>query len=288
MKTLLITDVDGVAGSNLAAVLSDHYRIFTVGRTVIPGCTAVDESRAIAEVISTLRPAIIVHCGPGAESSWSASAAQVSAADIQITASLCEAADSAGSRVVFLSSDMVYRGPWMFHSEDSECLAADNAAINLVQCESAVLANPQNLVLRTNILGWSPAGQGVVESLMRQLELGRSVDFGHHATPVSASCFASIIETVIEQELSGLFNFGGAERTTPFGVAAELAERFGLPQPVAATESLARETTMQCRQMRRVLNVALPTLAETIEELCADREERLAAFGLETPLAAAA
>lgn len=293
MKKILITGTDSVAGANLAAVLAEQFAVTAVSpvRPTIAGCQnlacELDETLAAQHLISTVGPDVVVHCGPLAENSWSGN--QVPASEKLVVGNVCSASRELDCRVILVSSDQVYRGPWMFHTESSDCLATSAQANLIRECEELVLELPRATVLRTHVVGWSPTKAGFVESALDKLEAGDHFDFGHFATPIGASRFAMIVAEAIEHDLSGTYNLGGAERCCPFGMAVALSSEFDQPHPVALTGAAPTETTLRSTAIRGKLQVALPTLRETVEELFEEHDDRLAAFaGQSTKLANAA
>lgn len=291
MKTLLITGADHVAGANLAAVLSDHFRVVTLSAspTAITGCEShvcsADDSGSVQTVFHSVRPDVVIHCGHAAETSWTQPGTDSDSPTLQ---ALCSLAPEHDCRVVFISSDQVYRGPWMFHTEDSDCLERSTASQSITACEDLVRETPGGLVLRTNIIGWSPAGDGFLEDTIARLESGQPFDFGHFATPIAAGRFAEIVRASLDIGLSGVFNIGGAERVTPFTFAEAVAKQFDLPQPTPVAESVAVETSLRCRAIRQAVSIPLPTLRETVELIFEEREADESEFGLIARLASAA
>lgn len=292
MKKILITGANRVAGANLAAVLASQFQVTATSptKTTIAGCQnltcQLDETLAAQHLLATVEPDVVVHCGAIAEGAWNTENA--TAAEKLVVHNLCRAADNLGCRFVLVSGDQVYRGPWMFHSESSDCLATSSQAKTTFQCEKQVLELEDALVLRTHILGWSPNDDGFVESALAQLEDGEEFGFAHFATPISATRFADIVVQAIEQELTGTYNVGGAERCSEFGVAAALATEFELAHPIARDADTPAETTMRSSELRSRLFVTLPTLREIVAELFEEQEERTAAFAGIRKLSAAA
>lgn len=279
MKNVLVTGADRVVGANLAAVLADHYQVVAVSPTGTHiadcECLALDltDQLAVREFVENTQPDIIVHCSTTSESSWGDEPDVTNEA--LCVANLAEVVDA---KLVLVSGDQVYRGPWLFHAEHSDCLAATDVANSIHECEELVLAT-DGLVLRTHVLGWAPMGNGLLESMLSDLERGVPFRSAHFATPIAASRLAEVVCECLTSNLSGVFNIAGAERCSPFRFASSLAVHFHLPHPISLDEDAQYETSMRCDLIRGSLGIVLPTLSESIEAFSLQQETQLAAFG---------
>ncbi|MFK7819321.1 MAG: sugar nucleotide-binding protein [Planctomycetaceae bacterium] len=292
MKKILITGAGGVTGGNLAAVLAGQFDVTATNfeRTTIAGCRnltcQLDESLAVQVLFSTVEPDVAIHCGAFADSSWNRT--EVDATETQVVRNLCKTAEAMNCRFVMVSSDAVYRGPWMFHTEDSECRATTRAAKLARQCEELVLALTSSLILRTNVVGWSPSRDQLVESFLGDLMDGNEFEFGHFTTPIGATQFAGVVADAVAAELSGIYNVGGAERCSPYGFASVLSKEFELPLPISSEAAAPLETSLRSAAIRERLFVGLPTLKGTVRQLFEEHDDRVAAFAGVSKQAAAA
>ncbi len=282
MKNVLITNADRVTGANLAAVLAESYRVVAVNSTgvSIAGCrdAAVDltDPLLVRRLVGSEAPDVIIHCCNSASSGWSEGTG--ASAEGRCVANVVSAADANDAKVVLVSGDQIFRGPWLFHSEESDCIADTESAREALAAEEMVLGVSGGLVLRTRVVGWSPTGRGELESMLDDLEAGRELGFGHHATPIGATRFAEIVTECLTHDLAGVFNVGGAERCSAFGFASALARQFDLPRPVSCDFDVAHETSLRSNLICRTLQVTLPTANETASELEFEKDDRLVAF----------
>ena len=212
----------------------------------------------------------------------------VRADDVRATRNLAAAAQDAGCRLVVISSDQVYSGPWMFHDESSMCLSHSDSARAVLEAELVALAVPGALVVRTHAVGWSPDSSGLLEVVAEACAAGTPLSYTHFATPIAATRLAEMLSAAIQQGLSGLFNVAGAERTSLFGFAAALARELDCPRPEPAGAGLSQETTLRSRRICQRLSLPLPMLGETVERLAEEREKVMAALAGARPAAFAA
>lgn len=288
VETILVVGIDSVVGANLAAQLADHYQVHGLSqgpRILIDGCDTASVAFDAETPFDSIRqhtPDMVVYCGPAAHSAWELStAARIKPGNVDIARSWADAAAQQGSRFTFISSDAVFTGPWMFHDEESLGICHSPEAAVIRKTEAAVRdVCPEALIVRTNAFGWSPAGNqgGWAESLIARLEANRLLDLDciRHATPILATDLGGIIQRAWSENLDGTYHIGGAERVSPLQFAQRLADYFDLPWlSIRREETLsekpegfgAGETSLQTKQIRKALCVAMPMLSEGLDRL---------------------
>jgi dTDP-4-dehydrorhamnose reductase len=271
------------------------------GRLASFDASPLDSPRTAIEQIQARRPDWVVYCGRAARSSWEASS-ESNADDSAQVEMFLRAVVEIDARLLLISSDRVLAGPRMFHDEN-EPAGIDAQAQQLHAVERAASADETNrrrvLVVRTNAIGWSATGESFAERIWRSLEAREPVqlDATSFATPILASDLAEILHRCLNSRLCGLLHIGGAERTSPFRFAQELARAAGFDprlvcakaQEAPAGEAVVSpcETSLGSRLVRRELDVALPLLRESIsrfieqatngyrDRLCLTRESPL-------------
>ncbi|MEX0715645.1 MAG: sugar nucleotide-binding protein [Planctomycetaceae bacterium] len=296
MDTILIAGVETIAGANLAVHFADRCRVRGSSadeRIAIDGAEPlVGEARdfeSARRLLLAAQPDAVVHCGPASASAWSG---ETTLADLTaaraIARNLARGAAERGCRFTFISSDAVFSGPWMFHEEDGASFCPSEEAETIRATENDVLAAcPGALVLRTNVFGWSPdpADCGWIERLLHRLDTGKDAglhDGVAHATPIAAAHLAEIVERAHRERLEGTFHVGGAERVSPAGFARRLAEAFDIGPCYSSSGRIVDdrpvgygrgETSLQTRKIRKALCVAMPTFAEGLATLLAERDD---------------
>jgi dTDP-4-dehydrorhamnose reductase len=230
------------------------------------------------ERIYARRPDWVVYCGRAAQSSWEATPASF-ADDLSQFERLTLAAAETGAHLLLISSDRVTAGPRMFHDE-TEPAASDLQAQQLHAVEQAAMTIDADrrrlLVVRTNAIGWSTSGDSFAERIWRSLEAREplELDSVSYATPILASDLAELLLRCFRVKPRGLIHMGGAERTSPFRFAQELARAAGFDYRLvrAAVPEMADgepvlshcETSLASRLVRRELEVSLPLLRESV------------------------
>ena len=283
MDSKLVVGTDTVVGSNLAAHWTAcGWSVVGLDSSAIDiefAPTALDEAR---RQMAAVNPSVVVYCGAASESAWSSPAIDSAAeAHLRIWA---RAARDAGCRFIYLSSDAVFTGPWLFHAEESQqfCPSLESARLRAME-ELVERVVPEALIVRTNAFGWSPDGEGWLEVLLNDLEDGTPpVDPIRHATPILATDLAGILARAHEEELTGVLHIAGAERVSYATFVRQLATQFERPIPaIAPVGSLAAaatgfgrgETSLRTRRARNVLNLSMPMLRDGLARLDAQHRD---------------
>ncbi len=285
MDKILVIGVDTIAGANLALSLAEKYQVTTwhpEDKFDIVNCDALDPTDAPRSAIEQTNPDWVLYCGAAACSSWDQNSTQrIDESIVDSAVEWATACEDLKTRFVMVSSDGVFTGPWMFHDEESigHCQSAQAVAIR--STEAAVLNSaPHALILRTNVFGWSadPARNGWLENLLGEVEMRRIVeqDSIRHASPILATDLAAIVERACLENLSGTFHVAGAERVSPLTFTQRLSDQFELPWLSIRKETSlnelpvefgAGESSLQTKEIRKALCVAMPLLSEGLQRL---------------------
>jgi dTDP-4-dehydrorhamnose reductase len=285
MEKLLIVGVDTTTGANLALASTDRCDVVGISsqhRISLDGC-AVEQVRtgdidAVVRVADEFRPTWILHCGSLSASSWDLPVADPAwEREPQIVRALLDCARARDAQLTVVLTDAVFTGPRMFHDESSPTGSRHPAADHALAIEQ-ILADTIALVVRTHAYGWAPVGTepGTAERIWQSLSSGAagSPDGRRFATPILASDLADLLYRACRLNLQGLLHLTGAERTSPFRMASEMAAAGGLPGPrchmglvdAQAEESgWLSETSLSSRRGRRSLESPMPMLRDGLQ-----------------------
>jgi dTDP-4-dehydrorhamnose reductase len=288
MEHILVVGADTVVGANLAGHLADRTQIIGFNAThptSIDGCEITlmqaEDPSAARQALATYRPGRVVICDVAGDSPWNRGAAIANPRAIASAHVWAQTARDFGIPVTLISSDTIFTGPWMFHTENSSSLCASPEAKALRTLEARILGEcPGALVVRTHVYGWSPFSDasGWIEAMLEAMECGASPAFDclAHATPILATDFVDILHRAWSDGLTGTFHIAGAERTNCHRFACTLATVFGLDLPrstVRAAPDSARlgfamgEMSLHTRAVCRALAISTPLLLDGLERL---------------------
>jgi dTDP-4-dehydrorhamnose reductase len=285
MEKLLVVGVDTTLGANLALTSADRCEVLGVSSHHPLACDsfAVEHVRhgdidALTRLADEFRPSWILHCGSLSASSWDLPVADPAwERESQIVRTLLNSARAQDARLTVVLTDAVFTGPRMFHDESSPTVSRHPAAAHALAIEH-MLADTIALVVRTHAYGWAPASTepGTAERIWQALSTGAGAapDGRRYATPILASDLAELLHRACQLNLQGLLHLTGAERTSPFRMATEMAAACGLPAPrghmglvdtPADGADWLSETSLSSRRGRRILESAMPMLREGLQ-----------------------
>jgi dTDP-4-dehydrorhamnose reductase len=288
VEQLLIAGVDSVVGANLAAQLAGKYPVLGISNSVpisIEGCETAhvgDDANAIRQAMTTTRPDRIIICQAAGDSPWNHSSGRIAnLAGIESARTWAKTAVDLTVPLTLISSDAIFTGPWMFHSEKCESHCSSPQARSLRSLESSVLeVCPAALVVRTHAYGWNPIAEsaGWIEGIVAALESERPgiFDCVPHATPILATDLGDLLPAGWDAGLSGVFHIAGAERVNPHRFVCTLARIFDLAPPRASilapveTPSAAfgqGETSLRTHTFHHAAGLPMPMLSEGLQRL---------------------
>lgn len=285
MEKLLVTRTDTLIGANAVAAPPAGCERVEVGETGTAygfrsAETLYEGTNELCETIRRERPQMVLHAGAISWSNWDVAGTDGARIDARcdvrreakLLTALAQTCQEVGARLIVAATDAIFCGPRMFHGEDGRSFAGTPAAKAARQIEQ-VLFDTQALVLRGHVYGWMPAAGATnyAERMFHALtaELPYRVDARRHASPILATDFVQLACDAARGGLFGLFNLTGAERTSPFRFAAELAAALGVPGCNVRLESVAStggpyrdETSLAVGLIRDQLQRPLPMLRE--------------------------
>ena len=295
MRTLLIYGVESVAGANIARALAGRYNVVGVA---IGECPEIERCQILSgeaaleppeQLISDIRPDHVLDVTCCGDSPWNPEAEIGNEAQCRLAVERAAVCKRLGILYALLSSDAIFTGPWMFHEEDSEQRCSSSLGRRLARLEAEVSsACPESFIVRTHVFGWNWADpstgwiEGLIEGIQNRSCHCEELMQPGYATPILASELALILSRGFEENLSGIYHISGAERVNRQQFARKLAELgninwlgIALHGGHYSQEERQRfgcgEMSLQTRQIRRALCVAMPTLTESITSLLEQR-----------------
>ena len=290
MDRLFVTRPDTLVGSAVATTLAGRMDLVgdVESSLIASSQRAGFDLEAVCEAVQQAAPRLVVHSGPFAVAGWDVGGLGAPAGvdrrsmthEAELAVGLAEACRAAGAKLVVVVTDGMFAGPHMFHNENARPNAAGPFARGAATVE-AKLARGGALVLRSHVYGWSPAAYGCnyAERMFHELTGERPcpVDAVRHATPILATDLADRIHDAYRLNLAGLYNLTGAERTSPYRFAAELAASLGVPgrfvqltaKPDRGQRVNVEETSLNTLAFRRATNRPLPMLREGLARFTA-------------------
>lgn len=274
MDQILIVGIDSPCGRSLAKHLSESFEVhglwfrtpvFTEHCSTAP----LDES-TLTEFAQNCDK--LIFCGNAARSSWENDFGRFEYENKWLSPCI-QVLRNHPSQLVFLSSDAVFDGPWLFHGDNSSCYSSTSVSRRLRDFEQAATTLTDSVIVRTHIVSQQNSPSCFADKL-NALEQQQIVvaDSSIHATPISENAFSETLAACLKRGVTGYLNIGGAERTTQHSLLCRLATEFGLNHqsihPEHNPQQKLTERSLRCDRVRQQFDLTSPLLTQTIDALC--------------------
>lgn len=283
---ILVTGASGLLGLNLALEacrehtvfgVVNHHRLSTNKFTVIEQDLLAEG--AIPDILDKTSPDWIVHCAAQANIDLSeADPEPTMQLNAGIPGILAQETARRGLRLVHISTDAVFDGKQGDYSEEDAPNPLSVYARSKLEGERKVLsADPNSIVARVNLFGWSLNGQrSLAEIFINNLIAGRKARGFTDVffCPLFANDLARVLIQMLELNLRGLYHAVSRDCTTKYAFGLAVAGRFGLPgdliEPISVEQSglAARRSpnlTLRTDKLAQALGTHLPSWEEGIE-----------------------
>jgi len=302
---ILITGASGLLGLNLALEAAKEHTVFGTANSHAfaspPSAFQVVQTDllapgAVESLFKQTRPDWVIHCAALANvdacEADPALASQLNTELPRKLAQLCQAptgqADNrsssagnvtrGGARLLHISTDCVFDGQRGSYSEEDTPNPLGVYARAKLEGELAVLqANPQAIVARVNLFGWSPSGKrSLAEFFYNNLSAGKQV-MGFTDVlfcPLLANDLAHVLIEMLGKGLSGVYHTVSSECLSKYEFGLRLAHQFGLDagliQPTSVMQGglkAARSPNLSMRtdKLAAALGHPLPSVSTGIE-----------------------
>ncbi|MFI5347899.1 MAG: SDR family oxidoreductase [Elusimicrobiota bacterium] len=280
-NTLLLTGATGFLGRRLALGMAGPWRVVGASRTASgPDSTFLDLTApdSIRRAFDAIRPAAVVHsgaiAGPDACEQDPEMARRVNEDATRVLAELC---GRAGSKLILISTDLVFDGEkGRYVEDDPPHPISVYGRVKLAAEEAALARAPGAAVVRIaaaygRLLGGRPC---FVDELLASLSRGEPVAafMDQWRSPTAADGLAEVLLRLLaESDLEGVFHWAGADRATRFESAVALCRAFGYdeglvrPSRMNDKRTLAprpRDSSLDSSRLSAALGIAPTTQAE--------------------------
>jgi dTDP-4-dehydrorhamnose reductase len=245
---LLITGGSGYLGSHLARQARDRGHVVATyfsHPSHLPGCAMVPldvrDGAAVTALLEHLRPQILIHTAFDMSSS-----AGMQAVIVDGARHVAAAAAAAGTRLVHLSSDMVFDGEHAPYSESDPPDPITPYGRAKVAAERAVAQLcPAGAIVRTSLIyGFNPPDSRtlwVLDSLRQGQPITLFTD--EVRCPVWVEQLAAAVLELAAGNEGGIWHLAGPQPLTRYEFGERLARAHGL-DPAGITPGLSREGSL--------------------------------------------
>lgn len=247
----LILGSAGFVGSNFLVEASRDHATIGHRRALPRNCRSdvrtiaadLSDVGAVGDVVREANARIVVNCIAEANIDVCERDAQrAELLNAQVPGELARACATVGSRFVHLSTDAVFGvGSGPFDEYDDPVPRSTYARTKLDGEQAALDADPTTLVLRTNVVGWSPSGhRSLLEYFHSGMVSGRPtpgfIDVSFR--PLVPQHLWRILVRLVESGCSGVFHATGADYLTKYEFGTRVARVFGLDEHLVVRSSV--------------------------------------------------
>lgn len=295
---ILITGASGLLGINLALEFAQGrlsldnklgYGEHTVFGVVNKHSLATDLFQviqadllgegALERVLKETRPDWVIHCAALAivdDCETHPDLAQ--RLNAELPGKLAKLVARGGARLVHVSTDAVFDGQRGDYSEEDAPNPLSVYARTKLAGERAVLENnPEAIVARTNIYGWSLSGKrSLAEWFIHNLQVGKQV-MGFtdvYFCPLLVNDLAGIMFKMFRAEANGLYHVVSRECISKYEFGVALARKFNLDEKLITPSSVeaaglkaarSPRLTLRSDRLAQLLGEPLPGLSPGLE-----------------------
>lgn len=239
MKSIFITGIAGMLGSNISYLLRDKYHISGVDlhEIKIPNVkcnifSALDMEH-IREQFLLNKVDILIHCAALVNvDECEVNQEYARQINYDLTKDLADLCNELGIVMIFISTDAVFDGKEAsLYKENDMPNPISVYGKTKLEAEKVVLAYHKNLVVRTNIYGFNyrekySFGEWIVNSLISNIELNMFYDI--FFSPILVNELAVILDQCIENRITGLYHICSTGSISKYDIAVAFMEEFGI------------------------------------------------------------
>jgi dTDP-4-dehydrorhamnose reductase len=183
-----------------------------------------------------------------------------------------------GARLVHLSTDAVFDGKTGNYTEKDLPNPLSVYARTKLAGEQAVAAvNPQAIIARVNLFGWSLSGKrSLAEWFFNNLQAGQSLKgfTDVYFCPLLVNDLAHILLKMLEAGLKGLYHVVSSDCLSKYDFGLSLARRFSLDEKLISPASVSEGNLLAARspyltlssaRLAQDLGISLPTVSSGLD-----------------------
>lgn len=195
------------------------------------------------------------------------------------------------AKMVYISSDQVFNGTQGNYTEDAEVSAINYYGELKVKTEHLLREDPSAAICRTALVfGDIPASQRayfdqvkssgtlavqgyIVQQTVHCLQNGIPLLLPDdvYASPTHARLLAKQLDTVIEQNISGVLHCCGKGRISRYEMGLAIAQHYGLPSNALFSSGKEdplrpKDVSLDCARTEKLLGFSFPTFQEALQQ----------------------
>ena len=242
MERLLITGGSGFLGGNLAAIATSCWETYVTYHSTpilkrrfgVALHLDIRNKDEVESILCELSPKVVIHAAALTDLDYCAEH-QKAAWEINVrgTENVALAAEHVKARLIYVSTDSVFKGDEGLYSEDDLPEPLGYYGQTKLEGERIVSSLSSNYcIARASLLyGWSlNSSRCFTETMINDLRNKREVKLfvDEYRTPMYVKNLCEMfLELAARDELQGIFHIGGSQRLSRFEFGLRIAQEFG-------------------------------------------------------------
>ena len=265
---ILITGVSGLLGVNVALEAAQTHTVFgvvnrrpikTQAFTVLQA--DLQKKGAVERILDETQPDWVIHCAALADVEACERDPELARAlNSELPTQLARHVARGGARLLHVSTDAVFDGRQGNYGEEDTPNPLSVYAQTKLDGERMVLeANPDAIIARVNLFGWSVSGKrSLAEFFFYNLQAGNRVKgfTDVYFCPLLANDMAGIFLRMLEKSLSGVYHVFSSTSTSKYEFGVAIARKFGFDPDLIAPISVAASGLSAARSPNLTMNVS--------------------------------
>ena len=285
-RRILVTGASGLLGLNLALEAAKEYTVFGQVNSHLLHTAAFTSIQAdllvpgtAERLIEQTQPDWVIHCAALANlDACEADPAQAQQLNTEVPRKLAKVVARGGARLLHVSTDAVFDGRRGDYTEQDAPNPLGVYARTKLEGELAVAtANPDAIIARVNLFGWSLNGRrSLAEFFFYNLSAGRPVQGFTDVffCPLLANHLAQLFLKMLQAHLTGLYHVVSSQSSSKYQFGVEVARKFGLDENLISPVSIitgglkavrSPNLTLRVDKLTQALGESIPKLSTGLD-----------------------
>jgi dTDP-4-dehydrorhamnose reductase len=289
MKKIFITGGSGILGSNLARLASQKHQVIIQYNSNIVKIKNTDcvrlnllEKEEFRKFILNEKPQVVIHTAALTNPDYcQGHREEAHKVNLEATKTIALATQEIASKLIFISTDLVFDGEKGYYKEEDKCFPLSFYAQTKYWAEEFIKGLDLNYtIIRPSIIygfGNYPHlsfSDWLLQGFINKEE--RKLFTDQYRSPILVENLGNCIIEIIERDLKGLYHIGGAERISRYQFGVLMAEVFGFDSsfliPVRASSlklkaRRPRDCSLNINKARKNLNTKILNIKEGLNRL---------------------
>ena len=262
----MITGISGMLGSNMGLLMNKEYSTIGSYNSKITNLNYlktikldIRNKRECQNKIRKINPDVVVHCAAITDLELCEKNKDL-AYDVNTvgTENVLEAT-SQKCHFIFISTDNIYCNGIKLNNEDADKKPRNIYGYSKLNAEKIILdSKKKSTILRTNIFGWHllNKNKGLLSFIYNHLNNKKTITLFNDVffTPISIPNFIKGIKVIIDNTITGTFNFAGQERLSKLEFGNKIADFYAFDKKLIVPISIDEKEFIASRPKEMSIN----------------------------------